>query len=157
MPIVISVMAVAIAMMIIEIIKPGRQWKKVSGWWIRASLLNSFQVASVFISTYLWDKWFVGSSIWNAEDIMGQTGGALFGYFVITFIYYWWHRWRHESQFLWNHLHQVHHSAQRIEIITAFYKNPVEILINSFLSSAILYLGLGQSPQSASLAILLTG
>ena len=49
------------------------------------------------------------------------TGGALLGYLAITFIYYWWHRWRHQSDFLWRWLHQVHHSAQRIEVITCFY------------------------------------
>ncbi|OFW88740.1 MAG: hypothetical protein A3J37_08010 [Alphaproteobacteria bacterium RIFCSPHIGHO2_12_FULL_45_9] len=157
MPVVILVTLVAAIMMAIEIVKPGRAWKKISGWWLRAALLNGFQVATVFIATYTWDKWFVGKALWSAENAFGQTGGAFFGYFVITFIYYWWHRWRHESQFLWNHLHQVHHSAQRIEIITSFYKHPAEILINGCLSSAILYLGIGLTPASASLAVLLTG
>src|SRR5262249_39822873 len=70
---------------------------------------------------------------------------------------YWWHRWRHEVDFLWRWLHQVHHSPQRIEIITSFYKHPLEILVNSVLSSAILYLGLGLGPEAATLAITLTG
>lgn len=157
MPIVIFVLTVALIMIAVEVMRPGRTWKKVSGWWARAALLNGFQVVSVFLAIYTWDRWFAGKSLWNAEDIFGKTGAAIFGYFVITFIYYWWHRWRHESQFLWDHLHQIHHSAQRIEIITAFYKHPLEILVNSVLSSAILHLGLGLSPEAASLAILLTG
>ncbi len=157
MEIVIFVLAVAIIMMFVEMRKPGRNWKIVSGWWARAAFLNGVQVLSVLIATYTWNKWFAGMSLWSAEKYLGINGGALLGYFVITFIYYWWHRWRHESQFLWNYLHQVHHSAQRIEILTAFYKHPVEIFINSVLSSAILYAGLGLSPASASLAVLLTG
>ncbi|MGZ5529872.1 MAG: hypothetical protein ACXWJB_14445 [Limisphaerales bacterium] len=36
-------------------------------------------------------------------------------------------------------LHQIHHSALRLEIIRRFYKHPVEILINSILSSLIVY------------------
>ena len=55
-------------------------------------------------------------------------GGAIVGYLAITFVYYWWHRWRHESPFLWRWFHQVHHSPQRIEIITSFYKHPLEIV-----------------------------
>jgi len=46
-----------------------------------------------------------------------------------------WHRARHESDFLWRWLHQVHHSPVRIEIMTTFYKHPVEQLVNGVLSS----------------------
>jgi sterol desaturase/sphingolipid hydroxylase (fatty acid hydroxylase superfamily) len=76
---------------------------------------------------------------------------------VITFVYYWWHRVRHHSPLLWRVVHQVHHSPQRIEIITSFYKHPVEIVVNGVLSSAILYLGLGLSPGSAAGAVALSG
>jgi sterol desaturase/sphingolipid hydroxylase (fatty acid hydroxylase superfamily) len=144
-------------MMAIEAGRPGRNWAAVSGWWGRAALLNSVQVLAVFVAGLTWDKWFPGHALWNGGQQMGTLGGAAFGYFVITFIYYWWHRWRHEVPFLWRHLHQVHHSAQRIEIITAFYKHPLEIMINSVLSSAILYLLCGLTPEAASLAVLLTG
>lgn len=157
MLIVVSVFTVAVIMMFVELRAPGRNWKVVSGWWLRAALLNGFQVASVFIATYTWNKWFLGRSFWHAENFLGATGAVILGYLVITFIYYWWHRWRHESQLLWNYLHQIHHSAQRIEILTAFYKHPAEVFINSVLSSAILYLGLGMSPALASLVVLLTG
>lgn len=34
-----------------------------------------------------------------------RPGGAIAGYLVITFIYYWWHRARHESGLQWP-LHQ---------------------------------------------------
>jgi Fatty acid hydroxylase superfamily len=36
-------------------------------------------------------------------------------------------------------LHQIHHSARRLEIVTSFYKHPVEILVNSILSCLIVY------------------
>lgn len=157
MLVVISVLIVAFIMMAIEYRKPGRPWKKVTGWWARAALLNGAQILSTFFAAYTWNIWFAGTPLWHAENHFGQTGAAIFGYFIITFIYYWWHRWRHESQFLWNYLHQIHHSAQRIEILTAFYKHPAEILINSILTSAILYFFLGLSPQSASIAVLMTG
>jgi len=51
----------------------------------------------------------------------------------------------------------VQHSACRIEVLTSFYKHPVEQLINSILSSPVLYALLGLDPASASLAILLAG
>jgi sterol desaturase/sphingolipid hydroxylase (fatty acid hydroxylase superfamily) len=82
---------------------------------------------------------------------------AVLGHFVITFIYYWWHRARHEVSFLWRWFHQVHHSACRIEVLTSFYKHPVEILVNGVLSSLIVYVLLGLDPVSASLTVALTG
>ena len=89
--------------------------------------------------------------------MLGRTGGAIAGYLVITFVYYWWHRARHEIPILWRTFHQVHHSPQRIEIVTSFYKHPVEIAVNGVLSSAILYLLVGVGPTAGAYAVLLTG
>jgi sterol desaturase/sphingolipid hydroxylase (fatty acid hydroxylase superfamily) len=94
--------------------------------------------------------------LWSM-DRLGAAVGALLGYFVLTFVYYWWHLWRHPSDFLWRWLHQVHHSAQRLEVLTAFYKHPLEILIDSVLSSVVVYLVLGLAPAAATGAMLLSG
>ncbi len=78
------------------------------------------------------------------------------GYLVITFIYYWWHRFRHSVPMLWRYLHQLHHSPARIEVITSFYKHPLEILVNGLLTSAILYILLGLSASAVGLCVLTT-
>jgi sterol desaturase/sphingolipid hydroxylase (fatty acid hydroxylase superfamily) len=150
------VLAAAAVMIVIERKSAGRSWPHVRGWWFRAILLNGFQVGAVWLAGAAWNGWMSRHRFWTA-DKLGTWGGALLGYVVITFLYYWWHRWRHESPFLWRWVHQVHHSAQRIEVITSFYKHPFEILVNSVLSSAILYLGVGLAPKAASMAVLLTG
>jgi sterol desaturase/sphingolipid hydroxylase (fatty acid hydroxylase superfamily) len=150
------VLAAAVLMIVIERRSAGRSWPLVRGWWFRAILLNSFQVGAVWLAGVAWNGWMSRHRLWSADKI-GAWAGALLGYVVITFLYYWWHRWRHESSFLWRWVHQIHHSAQRIEVITSFYKHPFEILANSVLSSAILYLGVGLAPRSASMAVLLTG
>lgn len=156
MKITLIVIGVGLVMMAIEMLQKARPWPKVTGWWPRAIFLNSFQVAVVFVAGSLWNPWLLTHRPWSA-DSLGVLGGALFGYFVITFVYYWWHRWRHEVQFLWKWFHQVHHSPQRIEIITSFYKHPFEIFFNSLLSSAVLYGVVGVGPQAAALATVFTG
>lgn len=156
MTVALIVFLVALVMIVIELLRPGRKWPHVAGWWVRAILLNVCQVASVYLSGVAWDRWMVRHRPWSADGL-GTAAGALLGYVVITFIYYWWHRWRHEVDFLWRWFHQVHHSPQRIEIITSFYKHPFELVVNGVLSSAILYLLVGLSPAPASIAILLTG
>jgi sterol desaturase/sphingolipid hydroxylase (fatty acid hydroxylase superfamily) len=156
MVIVGVVLAVALVMMAVEAKVPGRNWPRVSGWWVRAVALNAGQVAVTLMAGRAWDAWMAARRPWSA-DALGPVGGALAGYVAITFVYYWWHRWRHESPLLWRAFHQVHHSPQRIEIVTSFYKHPVEVFANGLLSSAILYLGVGLRPQVAASAVALSG
>jgi hypothetical protein len=112
---ILLVAGVALAMMAVEWARPGQAWPTVSGWWPRALLLNGCQAATVLLAGISWDRWMPGWRSWSA-DALGMVGGALVGYLVITFVYYWWHRWRHEVPLLWRLVHQVHHSPQRIEI-----------------------------------------
>ena len=156
MIITLIVVATAVLMIGVELAAPGRRWPRVAGWWARAALLNGIQVASVFVAGVAWDRFLPGRSLWSAEAL-GTTWGAIVGYVAITFVYYWWHRARHRVGFLWCWFHQVHHSPQRIEVITAFYKHPFEIFVNSVLSSTILYVLVGVTPEAGSLAVLMTG
>ncbi len=156
MGIAAAVAGLGVLMFLVERIAPGRRWPGVPGWWARALLLNAVQVGAVWLAGVAWDGWMARHRPWSADGL-GVVGGAVVGYLAITFVYYWWHRWRHEVPFLWRWLHQVHHSPQRIEVITSFYKHPLEIVVNSALSSAILYLGVGVGPAAASLAVALTG
>lgn len=156
MMIPLVVLGIAIVMMSVEAAQAGRKWPKVQGWWARALLLNAVQVAAVWSAGAVWDGWMVRHRPWSAETL-GVNGGAIAGYVAITFFFYWWHRWRHQSDFLWRWFHQVHHSPQRIEVITSFYKHPFEIVADSALSSAILYLVVGVGTKAATGAVLLSG
>ena len=151
------VFAAAISMMLVELLAPGRSWAKVKGWWLRALALNGVQAAMVFVAGVTWDIWLDGIALFDSQALFGHYGSVLFGYLAVTFIYYWWHRARHALPFLWRWVHQLHHSPQRLEIITSFYKHPVEIAFNSFLSSFILYFLCGLQPDAAVLTILITG
>ena len=149
------VLGAGLTMFACELARPGRTWPKVTGWWLRAVLLNGIQVAMVFVAGVAWDGWMVRHRPWSADGL-GVVGGGVVGYLAITFVYYWWHRWRHQSDFLWRWFHQVHHSPQRIEVITSFYKHPFELFVNGVLSSAIVYLLVGLGPQAAASAVLLS-
>lgn len=149
-------LVLGLAMIALERLRPGRRWPEVPGWWGRAILLNLGQAGTALLASMFWDRFLARHRLFSL-DRLGVLGGAAVGYVAITFVYYWWHRARHQSAFLWRTFHQVHHSAQRIEVITSFYKHPAEIVVNGVLSSAICYLGLGLSPASTSLAVLLTG
>lgn len=165
-------LSVAAIMMLIERVYAGRQWPQVRGWWGRVILINAFQAGIIWAAGFLWENWMKAHSLWNVSNLWkdwyaancGEYGaflsnltGAVIGYLAITYVYYWWHRWRHESQFLWDKLHQLHHSPQIIRVETSFYKHPMEIASNGVIVSAILYFFLGLDITSATWAILLSG
>jgi sterol desaturase/sphingolipid hydroxylase (fatty acid hydroxylase superfamily) len=143
-------------MWLLELLGPGRAWPKRRLWILRAILVNAGQALVVILGAMTWDQALPGLSLWyiGTENVIA---GAFAGYLLITFIFYWWHRARHEIPLLWRLLHQLHHSPQRLEVFTTFYKHPLEILLNGLLSSAILHVLLGLSPAQASVAILMTG
>ena len=150
------VLGFGLAMLAVELVVPGRRWPKVQGWLGRAVSLTAVQAGAALLTGMTLDAWFPQLRLWNLENL-GVLGGALVGYLVITFVYYRWHRARHEITFLWRWFHQVHHSPQRIELLTSFYKHPIEIVANGALSSFILYVLLGLSPGAAALAVAATG
>lgn len=150
------VAVVALVMIGFEIVKTGRSFPKVAGWWTRAGVLNLVQIGIVLAAGLFWDPWFHAHQVWQL-DHLPHYQQVVIGYLAITFIYYWWHRWRHESDALWRWFHQVHHSPVRLEIITSFYKHPFEIFANGILSSLILYNLCGLSVEAAVSTTLITG
>lgn len=150
------VLAVATGMFAIEQLGLGRKWPIVAGWWVRAMTLNGIQAAMVFVAGMSWDPWLSTHQPWSMRDLP-LILAVVCGYVVLTFVYYWWHRWRHEVSWLWRWVHQVHHSPQRIEVITSFYKHPLELLLNSILSSLVLYGLCGLNVQAATGVVLISG
>src|SRR5438874_9085620 len=124
----------------LERISPGRELPESPQWYIRAALLNSCQIAIIAVSGVSWAKWLHQRSITHFSHPHSPILQGLVGWFVGTFFFYWWHRARHNSDFLWRVFHQVHHSPARIELLTAFYKHPIEIAADSLLTSVILFL-----------------
>jgi sterol desaturase/sphingolipid hydroxylase (fatty acid hydroxylase superfamily) len=150
------VVAVGLAMMVMERARPGVQQPRVRGFWWRAIAASVVQAGCVQVLAPVWDRYLLGHRPWSAATL-GHAAGALLGYLVLTLVYYFWHRARHEVPWLWRWLHQLHHSPQRIEVITSFYKHPLEIVANGLLSSAVLYGLVGLTVPAAAGAVLLSG
>ncbi|MEE9422311.1 MAG: sterol desaturase family protein [Gammaproteobacteria bacterium] len=152
---ILIVLTVASIIWSLERLIPNNVLEKAAHWYRRAFIFNSAQAVIAVFSIFLWDVWFAKLPLFSLRTlpIMYQVCA---GYLVITFIYYWWHRFRHSVPMLWRYLHQLHHSPARIEVITSFYKHPLEILVNGLLTSAILYILLGLSASAVGLCVLTT-
>ncbi len=150
--IILLIFAIAAGCMVAERLWPAMKLPRVRAWWPRVLLVNGLQLGITLLAGITWNRWLaarVPASISNAS--LAPWAAAFVAYVFSTFVYYWWHRYRHESRFLWRTLHQIHHSARRLEIVTSFYKHPVEIWINSILSSVIVYTLFGCSVEAAGL------
>jgi sterol desaturase/sphingolipid hydroxylase (fatty acid hydroxylase superfamily) len=149
------VITIGLSLIILERIIPDRKLPEVRGWWLRVALINCFQVGVVFLGSYTWDRYFADLHLIALRENTSPFAAAAVSYLVITFVFYWWHRWRHDFNFLWLLCHQLHHSASRIETITSFYKHPVEIILDSILICIINNL-LGVGLDGAAFVLLLT-
>ncbi len=127
-----------------ERIAPGRKLPNSAGWYFRALLINFVQLAITLITGKIWLEVFSGDSLFDFSAFDAPVLEGFIGWFVGTFVFYWWHRLRHKNGW-WVVFHQIHHSASRIEVLTSFYKHPIEILVNSFFTAVILFPILGVS------------
>lgn len=147
LPTLLTLVSAAI-FLTLERLRPGRELPNAPGWYMRAALVNLCQVAITFGTNTLWLGLFAGAALFQLGSLNMPVLEGFIGWFVGTFVFYWWHRIRHMDGF-WVLFHQVHHSPARIEAITSFYKHPIEILADSALAAAILYPLLGCSLEGA--------
>jgi sterol desaturase/sphingolipid hydroxylase (fatty acid hydroxylase superfamily) len=150
------ILSAFVACFILESLFPGWKLPRVKTWPYRVLLINAVQLLVVTVAGFTWERWLSSASLFKLSNYASPYIGGLIAYFVATFVFYWWHRWRHEMDVLWRGFHQIHHSPQRLEVITSFYKHPGEMIVNSILGSAIVYSFLGLSLEGGAIYTLCT-
>lgn len=128
---------------------------RVPTWPQRALLVNAAQLAVVLLAGPSWERWLSGTALLPLPGTWSPWAGGAVAYLIATFVFYWWHRWRHQSDFLWR-FHPIHRSAQRLEAITSFYKHPAEMDANSVIGAVRVYGLLGLSPEGGAVYTLCT-
>lgn len=151
-----TILVIFVCCFVVERVWPGWELPYVASWPRRVVLINLVQLAVVLIAGITWEKWLAGTFILHLSTVLNPIAGGCLTYFIATFIFYWWHRMRHESDSLWQIFHQIHHSPQRIEVITSFYKHPGEMLVNSVIGAVLVFAILGLSPEGAAIYTLCT-
>jgi sterol desaturase/sphingolipid hydroxylase (fatty acid hydroxylase superfamily) len=145
------ILCVFVACFVLERLIPGWRLPQVRTWPLRVLLINGLQLGVVLLAGVSWERWLSGWSVLHLSAQVSPLAGGLIAYFIATFVFYWWHRWRHEVPILWRLFHQIHHSPQRIEAITSFYKHPGEMLVNSIIGSLLVYMLLGLSLEAGAI------
>jgi sterol desaturase/sphingolipid hydroxylase (fatty acid hydroxylase superfamily) len=134
--------------MLLERLFPDQDLPEVPGWWLRVIVVNLLQLGVVILGDLAWNQWFDRHLLDFATLFSPQLGGFV-TYIALTFVFYWWHRWRHDVNLLWLGCHQLHHSASRIETITSFYKHPLELVLNGIIIAFVNFGIFGLSIEGA--------
>lgn len=141
---VVLICVVTLVFFTLERLRPGRQLPHVKGWYWRATLMNVMQVALIGAGGLVWNRYFREHALFHLGHWDSAVLEGAFYWVCGTFVFYWWHRVRHAPGF-WRVFHQVHHSPSRIEVLTSFYKHPVEIAADAIIAGFFIYCVMGGS------------
>ena len=145
------IMGLFVAFVAFEALRPARKLARVS-WWRTQGIL--FFVLTAAVSTVLpllWGGWVSKHALLNLSGL-GTIAGAAVGYVLFQLAAYWWHRANHTVPFLWRWAHQMHHSAERVDIWGAMLFHPFDIAGFTAVASLVYSLVLGLSPEAVVLA-----
>jgi len=136
-----------------ELIAPARPLPEIRGWTLRG--LAAFALYFL-LSSYLPLLWAETLAPLRLFDLAGWPTGAAVAAGVLgyEFTAYAWHRAMHAFTPLWRLFHQMHHSSERLDVISAFWFSPLDMVAWTLLPSVILTI-LGVPPAAATLTLLI--
>ncbi|HEX8639552.1 MAG TPA: sterol desaturase family protein [Allosphingosinicella sp.] len=133
---------------VLDLIARARAFPEVANWRLTGLAFMLLYFAAATLAPLMWDGWLGAHRLFAADTLPLWTQIAG-GFFLLEFGIYAWHRTMHNTAFLWRLFHQLHHSAERVDIWGAFYFHPLDTLGFAFLSSLCLVLGFGISAEAA--------
>ena len=151
----VSLVSIFAAFALIDTFWQARRFPSVRFWRLRG-------IAALFVflgvavgAPLLWDAWLAEHRLLDLAGLpfLAQVAAGLLVYELGTYA---WHRTMHESDFVWRHVHQTHHSAERIDIWSAFWFHPLDMLGWTLLGSLALVGAVGLLPQAAITVAILT-
>jgi sterol desaturase/sphingolipid hydroxylase (fatty acid hydroxylase superfamily) len=139
-----------LALLLMERLLPGRPLPRVRWWLLKGLFFCTLTGAISGAAGALVAKALGGHTLFHLEALPALAG-ALVGFVVADFFNYWMHRAMHTVPFLWRWMHQMHHSAERMDLAGMSYAHPLQTVVGfGMLSGAVALLGL--DPEAAALA-----
>ena len=137
------------AFAILEIVRAGqgRVFPAMPAWKLRGLAFTALYFAVATYAPLMWDEAIGAHSLFDASALP-MWGQIIGGFLALQFGIYVWHRSMHSSDLLWRTMHQLHHSAERIDIWSAFVFHPLDMLGWALLGSLVLVGGVGVSGEA---------
>ncbi len=154
-PLSLAMLALIAGLLAAQALWPGRPLPNVRGWWLRAGLVF---VLYFYLAAYLpllWDQYLLPYQVFHLEkmNIYASTSIAIL---VFELLIYVWHRSMHSHEGLWRIFHQMHHSAERVDALGAFYFSPLDAAGFAFIGSLTLSVLVGLAAEAVTLFLMVT-
>src|SRR5262249_47745676 len=139
-----------VALLLVERIFPARELPKVRFWLLKGIV---FFVLGGIINAV------VPALLARAVrphtpldlSVLGDLGGGILAFLASDFVAYCMHRTLHNVPWLWRWTHQMHHSAERVDVAGGSYFHPFDFLLEIGMVTVVV-LALGVTPNAAALA-----
>jgi sterol desaturase/sphingolipid hydroxylase (fatty acid hydroxylase superfamily) len=146
----IAIPASFILALVFERIFRAQQLPKVRGWLWKGLAFFMFTGVVNSVLPALVAK-LVGDHAPIHLSTLGLIPSALLGWALSDLVGYWVHRGMHTVPSIWRWTHQMHHSAERMDLAGMAYSHPFDILLTFGLTGLATAL-LGLSPEAGALA-----
>ncbi len=152
-PITLTVFCLYGGLMLWELIAPGRVLPAVKGWRLKG--LAHFLVYVVLSSVLplWWDPLLARYQLLDLTSL-GTLGGTIVGLLIYEVFAWAYHRSLHAFRPLWR-VHQTHHSAERLDVASAFVFHPFDMVGWTAVGSLALVVGVGVTPEAATNILLI--
>ncbi len=151
-PASIIVILIFFVLMVFSELFPGRPMAHIRFWKMKG--IVAF-ILYFFLSTYLpliWNEYLVPYQLIDMT-FLGDYWGALVALLIYQLGVFIWHRAMHKNNILWRVFHQMHHSAERVDVYGAFFFSPMDMIGFTFLTSLAMILVGGFTAQATIYAI----
>lgn len=142
-----------IILSLIEHFRPNRRYESNRTWFKHIFWLQLGGVALTYIVGWVVTDAYQQHALFpSLSDLFAHQSpiiNGLIGYLAVTFINYWWHRFRHQSDLLWRLFHQIHHSTHRLQTAAALYAHPMDYASTVFIVNLVAYVIFGFDALSA--------
>lgn len=133
---------------LLDTFAPARKLTHVRFWRLRGAAAFLLYFAIAVAAPTLWDAALAEHTLFDAARLPLWAQIAL-GFALLQSGVYAWHRIMHAVEPIWRHVHQTHHSAERIDIWGAFWFHPLDMLGWAFIGSLALVGGVGVNVEAA--------
>jgi sterol desaturase/sphingolipid hydroxylase (fatty acid hydroxylase superfamily) len=143
------------AFALLDLASQARSFPQVRFWRLKGVASTFLFIGVSTTAPLFWDAWLGEHRLVDATSLplWIQVVGAIL---LLELGIYVWHRSMHASPPLWRWFHQMHHSAERLDIYGAFYFSPLDMLGWAMLGSLCLVLGFGISGEAALIVALVS-
>jgi len=131
-----------------DLVSRARHFPEVTNWRFKGVAFALLYFALATYSPLFWDGW-LGEHRLLAADTLPLWAQVAGGFLLLEAGVYTWHRTMHNTPPLWRWFHQMHHSAERVDIWGALYFHPFDTLGFTLVGSLALVLGFGVSAEAA--------